>query len=617
MTVIENLDIVMGAQTRELDADIAKEINAIKRLKGAVNDSSAGMAAFAPITNQVSDALANFSSKVPGLSAATTVFKGASSGSAGMLSSAAGATALAVGFGAVVAGGAAAAHTIAMVRQELVAVDQLSDSAKKVGASFAELSTLRLSLGQTSGLDSGAVDASIQKMQIGLAEANATGAGDVFDSLKAIGLNAGELLKVGPLEAMKQISAATQDLKNPTDQLVVAYELFGKQGAALVNSLREGPQEIERMNQLATQLGVNLSDAQAEQVGAANDAWDEMTMVATGFYRQIAAEVAPVIEVIAASFRDSGVEISGWKDYIAPIVTSTAEFAGWIYDGYEAATVLQTTLRNIVTLNWGAVGTDIAKAVDFGTGAANVKAIELARENAEQKARENAQNKAVGDSAIAQIEREKEAKKALKEAEKEASQVRKKAEDEEQRAADAVVKKFDGIRNEIAALRQANELRAEGVKFNEQDLKLATELSEMTNGSSQQAVENLLAEKQALEQFGKDQEKAIELNKKANPMVSLVESMRELNRLRSNGLIDQKTFDKSAKDAAQSTADPNQKFGAASAQAGSVEAYKMLLERENGAKKDADALRRIQEAQLRVLENIERNGQSSPLKVKR
>jgi hypothetical protein len=350
---------------------------------------------------------ADVSQSLPGVASASRLFAAAGGGAA--------AASLAAGLGAIVAVGVGTAHVISKVNEQAREIDTVSDAAAKLGMSFRDLNTARLSLSQTSGLDTGAIDNSLQRMQVGLHEAKTTGKGDVAETMEKLGLDAGQLLKAGPVEALEQIMEKTRELKNPTDQLMVAYTLFGKQGAALVSSLRDGPEELQRMATWADQVGLNLTEAQAAGVGAANDAWEEMQMITTGMYRQIAAELAPVLQVVAEYVMSGSGAFSSMKDFIPPIVDGTAYFAGSLYDAYEAADLTRKMLHNIITLNFSQIGTDIEKAVDFGTGARNVAAIQKARDEAAAKAFQAQQEKELAKNAEAVWEKSEQKKAQLSE----------------------------------------------------------------------------------------------------------------------------------------------------------------------------------------------------------
>ena len=612
MTIIENIDVVMGAKTGELDAAITKEI---KNLRNLESQSGLSASSLSPIGSQAKNFLSGIAGQVPGL---TQGIGAASSSLASMGAAGAALGPLAVGVGVVVGGFVALNHVVGQVREQMTVIDDMSDSAKKLGSSFSDLSVARLSLGQTSGLDAGGIDGALQKMTMGLSEAAATGTGDVADRMRMIGIDAGAALKKGPLEAFKQISEATAQLKNPTDQLAVAYELFGKQGAALVISLREGPAEIERMEKLSSSLGMNLSNAQAEQVGAANDAWSEMGMIATGAYRQIAAEVSPVIQVIAEAIRDTGVSFSGWQSSITGVVDNSVYFSGVMYDVYEVVNLQYTILTKMANLDFSGVGTSIGDALDFGTGQKNLNAINKAREDAANKVKDQGPSNA--DSQIAKLEREKEAVKKLADQKKESQKLEDKAREDIEKKGQQIAEQIQSMRDSNEVLKEGNRLRGLGVKFNESDLAAKMKLGGETMGSSNQAVDKILAEKKALEQTKSDQEKAAGLKSSSKePEELLKDSLKELTRLRRAGMIDEKTWITQAKKAEESAGfkDPS-KTGAVSAQAGSVAAYKLLMDRDSEAVKTQKQIERINETQLEVLREISTSvANSKPMKAAR
>jgi hypothetical protein len=577
MSVIENLDIVLGAKTTGLDAAVAKELSQLERLKKAARDTGkSGDVGLGGVTLQATKQLTG---SIPGVSQLSSSIGGVAS-SLSRAAAAAGPAGIAIAGGAAVAvvGVTALVHVWDRVAKQMEEIDQLSDAAKKVGTSFADLSTLRLSLGQTSGLDAGAIDSSLQKMTLNLADAAAKGSGQLHDRLQMIGLDAGKLLQVGPLDAINQIAAATSNLKNPTDQLVVAYGLFGKQGAALVSSLREGPEEIERMAQLAEKLGMNLSQAQAEQVGAANDAWAELGMIATGTYRQIAAEVSPAIAAIAGEVMGIGTSFSEWHKSLPAIVDNTAYFAGSIADAYEAAVVLHTTLRNIVSLNWDDVGADIQSAFTFDRGAKAVEAIWKQRWDAENKADIAGMKKRSDDLEIERLERKNDLAKEMADLEKAASGRADAALEAQARAitanSESIMKKMDSLREEVAILEKIEKIAKAGGTPNESRIREQFAFDKLGSTMHGDEFKKLMDRKEALEK-GIDKAARARNEPMAEPEAEKLE-------------------------------DPVMSKGAVSAQAGSVEAWKALVQRDtdrtNQAIKEAHKQRQEQLAALKGIE---------------
>lgn len=357
MAVISNLDIVLGAKTDKLDSGLDRGRGKVQSWTQQVQGEFSKLASAIP----GGDAVMGFASKLKGLG---PVAGGAVAGVAAI-------------------GAAAAAGAIAVrgVNEQLKEIDNTGDAAKRLGISFNDLVVSRMALGRSSGLDEGTIDTSLQKMQMNLLKARDDG-GALNDQLKSLGLDAGKLLEAGPVEALKQVSAAAQGMSEPIDQSKLAFDLFGKAGVGLVTALRDGPEAIEEMERRAKELGLTLSQTQVEQVGAANDAWDDMLLIATGVFRQIAVEVAPVMTAIITAVSETAKGFGGWEVMLPGIVDSVVTMAGYLYDGYEFSRLLSNSLVNIATLNWDGLKETISSAFSFDTGEKWVAKVQAARDEA-------------------------------------------------------------------------------------------------------------------------------------------------------------------------------------------------------------------------------------------
>ena len=430
-----------------------------------------------------------------------------------------------VGIGVAIVGVAsaalAAAHAISEVRKEMQFIDETTDAAHRLGMSFHEVVVARRSLGETSGLDDGAIDASMQKLQLNLREAS-KGSGDLHELLSSVGVDAGQLLETGPVEQMKVLSAAMQEMKNPADQMNLAMELFGKQGVALVASLRDGPEHMAEMERHTIAWGLSLSDTQAEQVGAANDAWQQVTDIATGAWRQIAAEVSPVLTVIAEEIMAFAGPLEGWHTGLSFVVDGFVSVTGWVYDLYEVVTLTHSVMQKLVMLDFSGVGDSIESALSFDTADKWQAKINDAR----RAASEAAENALVNRGFESQAEEIEKQKAAAKEAQKAAEETRKAAEraaEEKRKAEEQAQERLDDhlnkIREEIEMAREIARLRTEG--FSEADARRLTqqakEINELiTMGADGQLAASLVneraqleAEQRKLEQAQKDSETSV------------------------------------------------------------------------------------------------------------
>ncbi len=498
---------------------------------------------------------------------------------------------VAAGFVAAAVGVKALQVTIAGVREQMSAIDQTADAAKRLGFQFNELVTLRMAIGRSTGMDDGQIDSALSKMQLNLAEAR-SGSGALAQQLKSLGLDAGQLLKAGPVDAMKQISAAAQQMKSPIDQNKLAFDLAGKAGVALAQSLRDGPAAIEEAATKAKQLGLTLSQVQTEQVGAANDAWEDMQLVATGVFRQIAAEVSPVITAIATSVTEVAASFGGWQTALPAIVDGVVVLAGALYDGWEMANLLQSTLYKIVTLDWGSLGEGVQSALDFSTGEQWLAKVNAARQAAASAAAAPAP---VGANADA-IEAEREASKAAADAKKQQAADR---EREDARNKSAIADRLGGLRDEVAVLGQAASAADR--------LKLARQ------GATQSQLaefDALMATKQRHEDLSSAMERGKEIAAQyRTPMEEFNTQLQDLNRLFDVGAIDFNTYAKATRDAAkkaggESAAAKQLKDTPtiAALQRGSVEAYSAANKNDKSASAAA-----LQEKANKLLEQVNLN----------
>jgi hypothetical protein len=735
VSVIENIDVVMGARTEQMDAAVAKELKNMDQLRASIDGMSAASAAMTPLAGSIARAVSAYSTSLPGIAAASGIFaasaaairasyqkknddieklaaameklkrkaseaknevhavakpsildpRGGNIGeaigggsrigdmtmrknggaddlihaalygskadmqkaSSGMGRSkgdqaayeasidqslaktavyksawvdtgkaVSGATglgvvgigAMAAGVGVAVAGFAALAHVSGEVRQQMEEIDQTSDAAKKLGMTFKDLETIRFTNKFAGGMDAAATDAAMQKMMVNLSEAAITGAGPVRDKLAALGLDAGRLLQAGPVDAIKQIAAKTAELKNPNDQLLIAYELFGKAGTAMVETLRGGPDQIEKMKKKLEEMGLTLTQAQAEQVGSANDAWDEVAMIAPGAYRQIAAEVSPALQLIAESVISVAGEFNGWNQNIAPAVTMATHFAGTLYDVYEIVSLTRNVMHDISRLDFSKAGEDIKNAYSFDTGDKYVERLNKIREEAANKASKPKEGQ---DSVLVQDEAARNAAKA-------AGDEQTRIADEQKRIYDQNVKsaadKENSIKKEIELLSQANAMRAKGIKVNESDLRAIQDINGITAGTGGEYLSKLLEQKNVQEQIKNDMSEADRIKQdQLSGEERMLERARELKRLKDQGMIGDQQFQKAMLKNANDNMDKQPEYkGAASAQAGSVEAYKLLLDRDksivNATMKQTAATERAAD----ILEKIKTSFETAP-----
>lgn len=559
MAVIENLDIVLGARTEKYDRGLDLATGRLGKFQADVNLFGQTIdATMVPLR----DFAGSIWASVPGSNAAASAFTGMQG--AGL---AAGAS-LAGAFVAVASAAAAARIVIAGVSEEMGRIDELSDAANKLGITFADLASLQLGLGQASGLDAEGVNAGIQRMTLTLVEAQDESS-KVGKSLRAIGLDAGALLRAGPVAALQQIAAATQQMKSPTDQLALAYQLFGKQGVALVSALREGPDAIAAMRAEAEQLNLTLTQAQANQVGAANDAWEKVQEAANGVFRQIAAEGAPTLQALAESILDIVRATKGWESSLPAIVDYLTIGLGVVMNWVQLLARGAMTLEAMARNDWGAAASNALAALD----ASNPQQMLAAMQAARAAARDG--KAAPNEAELANLDELNQAEQQRVELIKQQGQARAAAEQ-------TIAQTLQSLRDQV--FKDQFGTRA----FDEMKLMMAGATNAQVNEFNElrDAIDAAKQAKEQLERGGRLAEQF------ATPQEAFDKKIADLKQLMDVGAINERTFLRASAAAVAEFAGkqaPTAPPSPAAANRGSADAYSQALRNERASRQEAIA----------------------------
>lgn len=198
--------------------------------------------------------------------------------------------------------GLAAASGIAAltygIKQSIDAMDDLNDSAQKIGTTTEALSAL-----QYAAKFAGDASEYLEKGMIKLARAAVDG-NDAFD---AIGVStkdaAGNIKDTSAL--FTEVADKFSQYKDGAEKTALAVELFGKSGAELIPLLNGGADGIAEMTKEAESLGLVLDGNTAAAAATLNDQLDKLTMTVTGTLRQGTSELVPTLSAIAEYLLES------------------------------------------------------------------------------------------------------------------------------------------------------------------------------------------------------------------------------------------------------------------------------------------------------------------------
>lgn len=219
-----------------------------------------------------------------------------------------------------------------LIRNQMQAIDTTAKFSRMIGESTREISGLQHAAEITAGVADKEFRMAFQRMTRRIAEA-AKGTGEAKDAIADLGLEAEELSKAGPAAAFKQISAAIQNVEDPAQRVRIAFKLFDSEGAALVNTLNAGTEEIERLQREADRLGKTFTEIDAAQVEAANDAITRMNASFEGMQTRLAIDLAPLISAVADQITEMVDEAGGFDKQFAQAGMAALKVIKWLADG--------------------------------------------------------------------------------------------------------------------------------------------------------------------------------------------------------------------------------------------------------------------------------------------
>jgi hypothetical protein len=287
---------------------------------------------------------------------------------------------------AVIGGGAAFVNQI---RSTQNAIDDAIDSAGKLGVSYNELKSLRFATQEGGGVDAATTDAAIKKMLINTQKA-IDGDQTTRDAFNRLGLDAGELIKQGPVKSVMAIADAMTGVNSQAEKLSLMMDIFGKSGTELVSTLDGGSAAIAEAVGFQQEWN-GLTDAQLIAVSANNDAWDRIGVAIEGASSKLAAEAAPAMLLVSEYLMGSADKASGLDGFLQATSTTAAFMVGQFQDITEAASGLWTVLYKTATLDFTGAAETLQGVASFDKTQAAVQSLADKRRELEKQA-ENAED---------------------------------------------------------------------------------------------------------------------------------------------------------------------------------------------------------------------------------
>lgn len=213
------------------------------------------------------------------------------------------------------AGAAAAAVTVALVNNARQAIDTQAKLARTLGSTVEGLQVATRA-GELSGVAFGQLEQFTKDLTRRLAQA-ADGTGPAVKALERLRLTAEELQALPLDQRIALIRARLDEFVPVAQRAAVAGQLFGEEGS--LNALRFTAENIERARREIDLFGAALSDIDAAQVEAANDAISSLSIFREGIGQRLTVELAPFLTAAADGLQRIAEQAGGLDVVVADI----------------------------------------------------------------------------------------------------------------------------------------------------------------------------------------------------------------------------------------------------------------------------------------------------------
>lgn len=213
--------------------------------------------------------------------------------------------------GAIAVAGAAVGRLIArnneLADSFVITGDIAIKYANSIGVAIDELQGLQYAAEQM-GSSSESLNRSMIRMIANIGDA-AKGVGEAKEAFEELGLDPSQLIAGTADESFKAIADSLKDVENATLAASLAYEIFGRRGVELINTLKLGSGGLSDFKDQAKDLGGIMSVDVAENIAEAKTEMDRLALIQRGFEQSKAGAQASMprpVRAIKAWWQEKG-----------------------------------------------------------------------------------------------------------------------------------------------------------------------------------------------------------------------------------------------------------------------------------------------------------------------
>ncbi|WP_116963103.1 hypothetical protein [Fastidiosibacter lacustris] len=245
-----------------------------------------------------------------------------------------------VALGVTAAVGAIGAATMKLVGSFAGHADNIAKTADKLNLSTDALQELRYAAG-LAGISTEKLDKSLEFMQKNVVDA-ANGTGEAKDALNQLGLSAEELKSLKPDQALGLIADAMNGVANNQERLRIATRIFGREGADMVNMLKNGSKGLKELGKEAHETGAVFEEKSLRAAELNTDAYGRMTLSLQSVAFSVANELMPKMTILFTNMTEW---IAANRGQIGEWVKSFSSMISSVFSGVKAVgSFIQSTI---------------------------------------------------------------------------------------------------------------------------------------------------------------------------------------------------------------------------------------------------------------------------------
>lgn len=201
--------------------------------------------------------------------------------------------------------------------------DALQKLAIRTGFSVESLSELEFAASQ-SGAALEDLEKGVRKMQQSIVDLG-RGLSTQVDFFDKLGLSIRDLQGLSPDQQFELIADRVSQIADPTERAATAMAIFGRSGTKLLPLLNTGARGIAEFRKQARDLGLTLSNDDAQAAAQLGDALDQLRRGVTRIVVSIGAALAPTLQQLSGRLTETVASVIRWVDANRPLVVTLAK----------------------------------------------------------------------------------------------------------------------------------------------------------------------------------------------------------------------------------------------------------------------------------------------------